>query len=116
MRREIPIELEAGGRLGGVKVSVAGTPVRAVVPAGREPPLVMDMASSAAAWGKIALAAKRGTPIPEGWAMDDRGRPVTQAVVAQRAIMLPFGGRKGSALALVFEALAGALSGAMASR
>src|SRR3989475_11591570 len=76
----------------------------------------MDRASSAEAWGKIALAGNRGPPIPEGWAMDDRGRPVTEAVVAQRAIMLPFGGPKGSALALVIEALAGVLSGAMATR
>ncbi|TMJ06699.1 MAG: Ldh family oxidoreductase [Bacillati bacterium ANGP1] len=101
---------------GAVERYMGTNPIAVAVPAGREPPLVMDMASSAAAWGKIALAAKRGTPIPEGWAMDDRGRPVTQAVVAQRAIMLPFGGPKGSALALVIEALAGVLSGAMATR
>lgn len=91
-------------------------PIAVAIPAGREPPLVMDMASSAAAWGKIALAAKRGTPIPQGWAMDTEGQPVTEAGAAQRAILLPFAGPKGSALALVIESLAGVLSGAMVTR
>src|SRR3989442_1071244 len=91
---------------GAVERYTGTNPIAVAVPAGREPPLVMDMARMAAAWGRIALAAKRGTPIPEGWAMDDWGRPVTEAVVAQRAIMLPFGGPKGSALALLIQPLA----------
>ncbi len=101
---------------GAVERYVGTNPIAVAIPAGREPPLVMDMASSAAAWGRIALAAKRGTPIPEGWAMDDQGQPVTEAVVAQRAILLPFAGPKGSALALAIESLAGVLSGAMVTR
>ncbi len=88
-------------------------PIAVAVPAGREPPLVMDMATSAAARGKIALKARHGGRIPEGWAMDATGAPVTDAAEAMRGILLPFAGHKGSALALVIEALAGVLSGAM---
>jgi LDH2 family malate/lactate/ureidoglycolate dehydrogenase len=101
---------------GGVERSVGTNPIAVAVPAGREEALVMDMATSAAAWGKIAVAAKRGASIPEGWAMDDQARTVTDAIVAQRAILLPFAGPKGSALAFVIEALAGVLSGAMVMR
>lgn len=101
---------------GAIETYTGTNPIAVAVPAGREPPLVMDMATSAAARGKIALAARHRGRIPEGWAMDADGLPVTDAAEALRSILLPFAGPKGSALALVIEALAGVLSGAMVTR
>ena len=75
-------------------------------------PLVIDMALSLVARGKILLAAKEGRPIPEGWALDAAGNPTTDAKAALGGIMLAMGGAKGALLALVVELLCTALTGA----
>lgn len=75
-------------------------------------PLVLDMATSVAARGKIRRAAQRGEPIPEGWALDEQGRPTTDAEAGYRGVVLPLGGPKGSGLSLMMEAFAGVMSGA----
>jgi LDH2 family malate/lactate/ureidoglycolate dehydrogenase len=76
------------------------------------PPLVLDMALSQVALGKIRLAAAEGRPIPPGWALDREGRPTTDAAEALRAgLLAPAGGYKGFGLALVAEVLAGVLTG-----
>lgn len=69
------------------------------------------MATSIAARGHVRLAARRGDPIPEGWALDAQGRPTTDAAAALKGVMLPFSGPKGSALAMMVEVLGGVLSG-----
>ncbi len=74
-------------------------------------PLVLDMATAVAARGKIRRAAQRGEPIPEGWALDEQGRPTTDAEAGYRGIVLPFAGPKGSGLSLMMEAFAGVMSG-----
>jgi LDH2 family malate/lactate/ureidoglycolate dehydrogenase len=82
------------------------------VPAGQELPIVLDMATSVAARGKIILAAQRGESIPAGWAIDSDGEVTTNAARALAGSILPFGGPKGSAIALLIDVLVGVLTGA----
>lgn len=96
----------------GGRTPFLGTSPLAIAAPGGRTPLVLDMATSVAARGKIRRAAQRGEPIPEGWALDEQGRPTTDAEVAYRGIVLPLGGAKGSGLSLMMEALAGVMSGA----
>ena len=88
-----------GARVAGVDNS----PITISVPAKRHHPLILDMATSVAAGGKIKLAVDKGISIPEGWALDKDGNPTTDP--RQAAALLPFGGPKGSGLALMFECL-----------
>lgn len=83
----------------------------APLPAGRAP-LVIDLALSVAARGKIVAAQKAGKPIPEGWAVDAGGRPTTDPAAALAGTLSPIGGAKGGALALMIEILAAAVTGA----
>lgn len=82
----------------------------APLPGGR-PPLVVDLALSVAARGRIVAAQKSGSAIPEGWALDAAGQPTTDPGVALAGTLLPIGGPKGAALALMVEVLAAALTG-----
>ena len=98
---------------GGRTPFLGTSPLGMAVPGGeRQPPLVLDMATAVAARGKIRRAAERGESIPEGWALDEHGRPTTDAAAAYRGILLPLAGPKGSGLSLMMEALAGVISGA----
>lgn len=76
------------------------------------PPIVLDMATSVVARGKIRRAMQAGEPIPAGWALDIDGRETTDARRAYEGIVLPLGGAKGSGLSLMMEVLAGVMSGA----
>jgi (2R)-3-sulfolactate dehydrogenase (NADP+) len=76
------------------------------------PPLVIDLAVSRVARGKIMAADKAGRPIPEGWALDADGNPTTDAKAALAGTMIPIGEAKGAALALMVEVMAAALVGA----
>lgn len=84
-------------------------------PAGRYPPMLMDLCNAAVARGKIYLAEKRGEPIPLGWAMDREGRPTTDASVGRTGITLPMAGHKGYAISVAMDMLAGVLSGSSVS-
>ena len=88
---------------------VANAPIAIAVPGKRHRPLVLDMATSIVARGKIDLAVDRGTPIPIGWALDSDGNPTTDPNAA--TITLPSGGPKGSGLALMFECLSSLMVG-----
>lgn len=80
----------------------------------RQPHLLLDMATSAIAMGKVRVARNEGRLVPEGVLIDEAGRPTRDPDVMYRephGALLPFGGHKGYALALVTELLAGALSG-----
>lgn len=70
-----------------------------------------DLAMSVGSRGKILLRAGAGEPIPGDWALDAEGRPTTDAAAAAAGLLLPLGGHKGFALALLWDALAGMLSG-----
>jgi len=81
-----------------------------------EPPVLLDMATSEAARGKLVEAMKRGQKIPPGWAIDREGRPTTDPAEGLEGALSPFGGPKGYALAFVLELLAGPLVRAAAGK
>ncbi|WP_076592885.1 Ldh family oxidoreductase [Herminiimonas arsenitoxidans] len=96
----------------GGKTPLFGTnPIAAIFPRRDAEPLVIDLALSEAARGKIMIAAKEGKPIPLGWAVDKDGKPTTDAKAALAGSMLPAGGVKGAMIALTVELLAIALTG-----
>ncbi len=97
---------------GGVQRYLGTNPYTFAAPAGRHGALVLDMATSVVARGRIILAAQRGEEIPEGWAVDAGGTPTTDAKAALDGAVLPFGGPKGYGVAMMIEVLAGVLSGA----
>lgn len=97
---------------GGRRPLLGTNPVAAAFPRRDAPPLVIDMALSEVARGRIAAAAKAGQPIPAGWALDAAGNPTTDAAAAMEGAMLAMGGTKGALLALVVELLCVALTGA----
>jgi LDH2 family malate/lactate/ureidoglycolate dehydrogenase len=98
----------------GGRVPILGTnPLSIALPRASGRPIVLDMATSVVARGKIVEKAKRGESIPAGWALDADGAPTTDAVTAEKGVILPFSGGKGSGLAIVVEALSGILSGGL---
>jgi len=96
---------------GGKRALFGTNPIAAAFPRRGKPALVIDLSLSAVARGKIMVAARKGDPIPEGWALDAAGRPTTDAKAALEGSMLPAGGVKGAMLALTVELLVCALSG-----
>jgi len=97
---------------GGARPYFGTNPIAITIPAGQELPIVIDMATSVVAQGKIILADKEGKSIPEGWAVDKNGNPTTDTKAALEGAVLPLGGPKGSALALMVDILSGVLTGA----
>src|SRR5438067_6012727 len=97
---------------GGVDMLLSTNPIAIAVPALEEPPLVLDMATTVAAYGKVKVAAQQGKTMPEGWMIDRSGAPLTDPNRADDGFLLPIGGYKGAALALMFGLLAGTLNGA----
>jgi L-2-hydroxycarboxylate dehydrogenase (NAD+) len=97
---------------GGVDMLLSTNPIAVAVPALEEPPLVLDMATTVAAYGKVKVAAQQGNAMPEGWMIDRQGQPLTNPNRADDGFLLPIGGYKGAALALMFGLLAGTLNGA----
>jgi (2R)-3-sulfolactate dehydrogenase (NADP+) len=97
----------------GGKTALFGTdPIAFGCPRPNAPPLVVDVALSVAARGKIMVAASKGEAIPEGWALDADGNPTTGAMAALGGTLMALGGGKGAALALAVELLAAGLTGA----
>jgi LDH2 family malate/lactate/ureidoglycolate dehydrogenase len=97
---------------GGLDMLLSTNPISVAVPAGAEAPIVLDMATTVAAYGKVKTKAQRGETMPEGWMMDRQGRPLTDPKRANEGFLLPIGGYKGYGLALIFGLLAGTLNGA----
>jgi len=96
----------------GTGTPLVGTnPIAAGFP-GRDGPVLVDMATSQVARGRILAARRAGRPIPEGWAIDVMGLPTTDPEAAIRGSLVPLGGDKGFALALLVELLSGVLAGA----
>lgn len=97
----------------GGRVPMLGTnPLCVAIPSGQDIPIILDMATSAVARGKIERAAKEGRPIPEGWAVNENGEPTTDPVAALKGALLPFGGPKGYGVSFVLDMISGALAGA----
>jgi LDH2 family malate/lactate/ureidoglycolate dehydrogenase len=101
---------------GGLEMLLSTNPIAAAIPALEEPPIVLDMATTVAAYGKVKAKAARGEPMPEGWMIDREGKPLTDPRRANEGFLLPIGGYKGYGLALVVGLLAGTLNGAAMGR
>ena len=97
---------------GGLDMLLSTNPIAVAVPAAEEPAIVLDMATTVAAYGKVKTKAQRGETMPEGWMMDRQGRPLTDPRRANEGFLLPIGGYKGYGLALILGLLAGTLNGA----
>ena len=97
---------------GGAQKKLGTNPLAIAVPCGDKEPLVVDMATSEAAHGKVLVCAKKGIPVPLGWGIDSEGNAATdpQAILNGGAL-LPFGGAKGYGISLVIELLCSALAG-----
>lgn len=96
---------------GGRSKLLGVSPIACGAPGGNTPPFILDMAPSVAARGKIYKAKRREETIPEGWALDAKGRPTTDPAAALQGVMLPMGGPKGSGLAIMMDVFSGVLSG-----
>lgn len=97
---------------GGKTTFLGAAPFAAGMPGGHHsPPYVLDMAMTVIARGKIRVAMTNGEPIPEGLALDKDGVPTTDAKKAFEGVCLPFGGVKGSALAMLMDMMAGMYTG-----
>jgi LDH2 family malate/lactate/ureidoglycolate dehydrogenase len=97
---------------GGITPFFGTNPFAVAIPADKQLPIVMDMATSVVARGKIILAGKNGKEIPLGWAISKDGEMTTDPKTALEGAVLPFGEYKGSAIALLVDVLSGILSGA----
>jgi len=96
----------------GGEAAVLGTnPIALAAPLPGRPPLVCDLATSQVSRGQVMRAAQEGRPIPAGWALDAAGRPTTDAEAGLAGTLMPLGGPKGFALALIVEVLTGGLLG-----
>lgn len=98
---------------GGTKALFGTNPVAFAFPRAKGEPLIIDLALTTVVRGKIMLAMQRGEKIPEGWAMDRHGKPTTDPKEAiEHGSLFPIGGAKGAMLALSFELICAALTGA----
>ena len=95
---------------GGTKPLFGTNPVAFACPCPGRAPLVIDLSLSKVARGKIVVAAQKGEPIPADWALDANGQPTTDAKAALDGAMIAMGDAKGTALVLMVELLAAALS------
>src|SRR5260221_3840281 len=109
--------LPAGG---GRDMLLSTNPIAAAIPAGEEKPIVLDMATTVAAYGKVKTKALRGETMPEGWMIDRAGKPLTDPKRADEGMLLPLGGMeagyKGYGLAMIIGLLAGNLGRAAMGR
>jgi L-2-hydroxycarboxylate dehydrogenase (NAD+) len=105
---------------GGLDMLLSTNPIAAAIPAGEEKPIVLDMATTVAAYGKVKTKALRGETMPEGWMIDRQGKPLTDPKRADEGMLLPLGGMeagyKGYGLAMIIGLLAGTLGGAAMGR
>ncbi len=101
---------------GGLDMLLSTNPIAAAIPAGAEKPIVLDMATTVAAYGKVKTKALRGEMMPEGWMIDRAGKPLTDPKRAEEGTLLPLGGMeagyKGFGLAMIIGLIAGTLGGA----
>ena len=99
---------------GSSEKSMGNNPFAFGAPAGNEPPIVLDMACSAAAGSKVVIASRNGAIIPVGWSINSAGDDTTDPLdyLERDGALLPMSGHKGYGLAVMVEVLAGVLTGA----
>ncbi len=103
--------------IGGAAAMLGTNPLGVAVPAYRNDPFDLDMATSIVARGKVVLAQKEGREIPLGWALDKHGIPTTDpAAVLDGGFMAPFGGAKGYAISLFIDLMCSCLGGSLSCR
>ena len=95
---------------GGARAFFGTNPIAFGFPTSSHPPVVLDMATSNTAYGKILHAREEGSEIPDDWGIDGQGLPTTDPNKVEA--LVPFGGYKGFGLALVIDVLTGVLMGA----
>ena len=97
----------------GARKPLFGTnPIAFAAPCAGHAPIVFDMATSAIAHGDVQIAAGKGEQLPEGMGVDSKGQPTCDPqAILEGGALLPFGGHKGSALSMMVELLAAALTG-----
>lgn len=96
----------------GGRTAMLGTnPFAVAIPAGGEQPMVLDLATTVVARGRIMLYAKQNKPLEPGWAYDEQGRPTTDAQAALKGLLAPIGGYKGYGIALAIDMLCGVMTG-----
>jgi L-2-hydroxycarboxylate dehydrogenase (NAD+) len=101
----------------GSSENLLGTnPIAIALPADEEPPIVLDMAPTVAAFGKVRLKAQRGEEMPVGWMIGRDGKPLTDPKRAEHGLLVPIGEYKGYGLSLITGLLAGTLNGAAFGR
>src|SRR5262249_10487118 len=101
----------------GAMENLLGTnPIAIAIPPAEEPPAVLDMAPTVAAFGKVRLKAQRGEEMPVGWMIGRDGKPLTDARRADEGFLLPIGDYKGYGLSLIIGLLAGLLNRAAFAR
>jgi (2R)-3-sulfolactate dehydrogenase (NADP+) len=96
---------------GGRRAVFGTNPIAFACPLPDRRPIMIDLSLSKVARGNVMAAAKKGEPIPEGWALDADGRPTTDAKAALDGTMVPLGDAKGTALALMVELIAAGMTG-----
>jgi LDH2 family malate/lactate/ureidoglycolate dehydrogenase len=97
---------------GGIEKIVGINPLAVAFPAGKEAPIVLDIAFGATAHGKIRVYHQKGETIPEGWSFDKEGNPTTDTAKALAGLIQPIGGHKGVGLGIIMGMLSSLLSGA----
>jgi L-2-hydroxycarboxylate dehydrogenase (NAD+) len=102
---------------GGAENLLGTNPLAIAIPAGAEPPLVLDIATSIVSYGTIKNHRLQNIPLPPDWMVDPKtGAAVTDPQKTIDALLLPMGGYKGAGLALMLGLLAGTLNGALFGR
>ncbi|MCX7312404.1 MAG: Ldh family oxidoreductase [Hyphomicrobiales bacterium] len=102
---------------GAAESLLSTNPIAIALPAGQEPPVVLDIATTVVSYGTVKAAKLQGKPMPEGWMVSATdGKPITDSAKSGNGLLLPIGGHKGSGLALVLGLLAGVLNGAAFGR
>jgi LDH2 family malate/lactate/ureidoglycolate dehydrogenase len=97
---------------GGIDLLLSTNPIAIAVPAGDGPTVLLDIATTVAAYGKVKVAAQKGESIPNDWMIDRQGKPITDPKKSAEGSLLPIGGYKGYGLAVMIGLLAGALNNA----
>ncbi|MEI7782904.1 MAG: Ldh family oxidoreductase [Betaproteobacteria bacterium] len=97
---------------GGLDMLLSTNPIAVALPTENEAPVVLDMATTVAAYGKVKSKAMLGQMMPEGWMIDRQGQPLLDPHRREEGFLLPIGGYKGYGLSMVFGLLAGTLNGA----
>ena len=97
---------------GGIDLLLSTNPIAIAVPAGDQPMVLLDIATTVAAYGKVKLAAQKGEAMPDDWMIDRQGQPITDPKRSGEGSLLPIGGYKGYGLAVMIGLLAGALNNA----